>query len=111
MQVLNCQMFAVDLNPRQVRTPVPTTISSGIDNSPPDESFRSPAKISASAFARVFDVSFAISGRKGAATSVNCCQYSSGAPFQCPVTVRLLLAHLKIPPLRADAAAGRAHRT
>ena len=68
------QALAVYRNARHVCAPVPITISRGIVKTLPSESFRRPAKISASAFARVSGVSFAISGRNGAATSVNCCQ-------------------------------------
>ena len=74
VEVLQRQALAVDGDAAHVFTPVPITISSGMVMTLPSESFRKPAKISASALARVSGVSFAISGRNGAATSVNCCQ-------------------------------------
>jgi len=72
----------------QGRMPVPMTISSGMFNSRPFQNFLSAARISATAAVFFSGVSRAISGRNGAATSLNCSQYSSGVPAQCPFTMR-----------------------
>lgn len=63
----------------QGRVPEPMTISSGMFSSLPFQNFPRAAKISAFAWTIFSGVSCASSGRNGAASSVNCLEYSSMA--------------------------------
>src|SRR5258707_12877660 len=72
----------------QGREPRPRTIARGRVNSFPFQNFRRAARISATAAAFFSGVNCSISGRKGAATSVNSSQNSSSGPGHVPGTKR-----------------------
>jgi len=99
------------LNTAQGRVPAPITISSGMLSSLPFQNLFRLAKISDLAWAIFSGVSCSMSGRNGAATSLNCSQYSSTDNGQRPATMRSSSWTLLNPAASNARAADRVRRT